>query len=230
MSIYVVGDTSKQFPELDEGREKFLTDIPHEGENIDPLNPWYCELTGLFHMWKNSDAFYVGLEHYRRFFLSMKYPKRRMGIDEAQKILDKCDMIVTEYNHGPRYDAARWFADSKYTGHLERFMEVLDPETREGFNAYLHRHTLIVCNMFIGKRPVMERWCNYIFDLLVKYGKHVQLNASNRRMPGYFAEHIFGYWLEKEKVPLFKAPKVDIEYIERNGIGEATTGYVNVQA
>jgi len=225
MSIYVVGDTKKMFPELDEGREKFLTDVPHDGPNIDRLNKWYCELTGLYHLWKNSDAFYVGLEHYRRFFVSTKHPKMRMGVGEAQEILEKCDMIVTEYSHGPRYSALDWFRDSKYLEHLEKFMDVLDERDRMGFSQYLRRHELIQCNMFIGKRPVMDRWCRFIFPVLSMYDMHWPPSESNRRMPGYFAEHFFGYWLERERVPLFKAPKCEIEYVERGGMREAPVGY-----
>lgn len=50
MSIIVVGDSKKRFrKEADEGlRAKFLVDKPHDGDNIDKLNPWFCELTGLF--------------------------------------------------------------------------------------------------------------------------------------------------------------------------------------
>lgn len=236
MSIYVVGDTKKLFPEMDEGREKFLTDVPHEGENIDRLNPWYCELTGLYHMWKNSDAYYVGLEHYRRFFESVKTPRMRMGIAEAQEILEKCDMIVTDYHHGPKYTALDWFKDSKfddgssYIVYLDKFVDVLDDKDKEGFKEYLVRHSLVQCNMFIGKRPVMDRWCRFIFGALSKYDKLVPPSKKHGRLQGYFAEHMFGYWLEKERVPLFKAPKVEMEYVERGGVYPVKTGYINAPA
>ena len=50
MKIYVIGGKNTKFLDFGEERQKFLVDEKHEGKNIDFLNPWYCELTGLYHL------------------------------------------------------------------------------------------------------------------------------------------------------------------------------------
>ena len=54
-------------PELDLGIQGDNT-----GDNISEKNPLYCELTALYWVWKNVDADYKGLFHYRRAFCMPK--------------------------------------------------------------------------------------------------------------------------------------------------------------
>ena len=85
MKIYVVGSSKNKFLPLDNIREKFLIDKSHEGDNIDFLNPWYCELTGLYYLWKHVDDEIVGLEHYRTYFWKDGHPINEAQIKEELK-------------------------------------------------------------------------------------------------------------------------------------------------
>ena len=57
----------------------------HTGDNISSKNANYCELTGLYWAWKNLDADYIGLVHYRRYFTRK----------EVRSIEDKKNQILT---------------------------------------------------------------------------------------------------------------------------------------
>jgi len=46
--------------------EQYLHD--NTGDNISEKNQMYCELTAQYWAWKNEDADYYGLMHYRRYF------------------------------------------------------------------------------------------------------------------------------------------------------------------
>lgn len=223
MSILVVGSSRNNFIELDEGREKFYVDVPHRGDNIDHLNPWYCELTALYYMWKHSNANVIGLEHYRRFFANTDNKGwSRLTKNQANELLDKSDIIVTEFFHRKNYSAFKWFTEAKYMKWLDIFLNVLE-ETKTNlgtrFVEYLKGPSLIQCNMFIGKKPLIDLYCKDLFSLLQKYDSIAGLDDSNLRVDGYLAEHFFGFWLSTAKARICKVPKLEMRF-HRTGVPE----------
>ena len=58
-----------------EGKEDLSYTKDNTGDNISFKNSYFCELTGLYWAWKNLNADYIGLVHYRRYFSLKKDQK-----------------------------------------------------------------------------------------------------------------------------------------------------------
>lgn len=55
------------------------------GKNISYKNKNYCELTGIYWLWKNVSDDYIGVEHYRRLFSHSFLKKSLLNDDEIKK-------------------------------------------------------------------------------------------------------------------------------------------------
>lgn len=94
-----------------------------EGDNISEKNPSYCELTAQYWAWKNLDADYLGLCHYRRFLTFAEgdfkrnernqicagfiddYNKKRFGLEDEERmheVIEQYDCVVGELESIPK--------------------------------------------------------------------------------------------------------------------------------
>lgn len=199
MKIYVVGSSKNKFLPLDNIREKFLIDVEHEGDNIDFLNPWYCELTGLYYLWKHVDDDIVGLEHYRNYFWKNDKP---INEEEIKQELKKGDIICSGYAY-PFFSQKNKIDELNKCTHnaTNDFYKVLslkDPKLCDYFKKFMVEKRLWCCNTFIGPKKILNEWCSFIFPLLVEFEKISPIgpNTNTARREGYFTEFLFGAWLE----------------------------------
>lgn len=196
--IYVVGSSKNIFLNAP-FRKRFLVDQKHDEDNIDEMNPWYCELTGLYHMWKHEKDDIVGLEHYRRYFLNDK--NQILTEEEIRDTLKDNDIILRRFifkNYGQR-DGFWWLEKDDVMKHFIEFLyQLKEPE----FAMYtLHQletcPEFAQCNMFIAKREVMEAYCTWLFGHLEKLD--FEKFKDHQRIMGYLTEFTFYAWLTYNK-------------------------------
>ena len=196
MKIMVVGSSKNKFLKLNNIREKFFIDVKHNEPNIDFLNPWYCELTGLYYLWKNYKDDVVGLEHYRRYFVNDK--DEILSEEEVNNLLSNYDVvckkhIFKEHNQTTIYN---WWTKGGNYNKLEKFVNCIEDTNLKNFmfdkiktqGYYYH------CNMFICKKELIDKYCDWLFNTLAKLDKKDFINS--KRLCGYLAEYTFGFWLQ----------------------------------
>ena len=196
--IYIVGSTKNKFIKTD-FHKPFFVDAEHKEDNIDNMNPWYCELTGLYHMWKNEKDDIVGLEHYRRYFIGKD--NKVISEQETRDILKDNDIILRRFifkNYGQR-DGFWWLEKDDV---MKYFIEFLYQLNEPEFAMYtLHQLETVPefaqCNMFIGKKEVVDKYCEWLFGHLEKLDFDKFKNYP--RIMGYMTEFIFYSWLTYHK-------------------------------
>ena len=199
MNIYVVGSSIKTFSGLDSNRTKFLVDRPHSGDNIDYLNPWYCELTGLYHMWKNCDDEIVGLEHYRRYFTGRQNDP--MDEEIAKMLLANHDVICVKAPYPENVPIVSWIKNNYKYADFQKFLEfarlVAGQKYYDACRAHLNGHWHCLGNLFVAPKEFCDEYCKFIFGLLERYrdAEHRFGRELPPRICGYFSEFLMGSYL-----------------------------------
>lgn len=213
MKIYVVGQHKNSFANLDTIREKFFIEDKHSGENIDKLNPWYCELTGLYYLWKNNKDDIIGLEHYRRYFYNDK-DKRLISEEDITEILKSYDVIVYASEKYSDNKNTNWHVmKNKFINQYNRFLLIVksfdDESMYNHMKEYLNTDQIIQNNMFIGKREILNEYFEWLFERLnIYYMSEKHFNILTPRICGYISEYFFGAWLSYKKCKLYNSKQL----------------------
>lgn len=183
------------------------------GENISVKNPSFCELTGLYWAWKNLQADYIGLVHYRRHFgKKMKEPmKGVLSSHQLYPLLDRYHILVPKKR---RYFIETLYSHYEHTHYVEQLDEtrkIIERKYPEYLSSYQHvtRHTYgYMFNMMIMKKEYLDEYCTWLFDILFELEKTIktpELSAFQGRFYGRISEIIFNVWLNE----MLKSGKID---------------------
>lgn len=178
----------------------------NEGDNISSKNPNYCELTGLYWIWKNQKSSIVGLVHYRRYFFERALQadvSKVIGEGKIKEILREYDIILPK----PYYLSSKTVKEDYYDIHetkdLELCGEVIKerhPEYLESFNRIMNSRSFYTYNMFITSWDLFDEYMNWLFDILEIIEDRIDISEYsnyNKRVYGFLAERLFNIWVDQ---------------------------------
>ena len=209
------GKTDESGAPLDLGYVKDNT-----GDNISIKNKNYCELTGLYWAWKNLDADYIGLAHYRRHFTVRRGGdkwQRPISRAELEGLLGKNEVIMPKKRN--------YFIETNYSQYvhahhaidLETTRQIISEHCPEYLRAYdrsMKRTTGHRFNMFIMKRDKFDAYCEWLFDILFELEKRLDISeysANDARVFGFVSERLIDPWLETNHIKYKEIPYVFME-------------------
>jgi hypothetical protein len=198
------------------------------GDNISIKNPGYAELTVQYWAWKNlKNVDYIGLNHYRRYFLFSSLPfqtkKIRSSVKEfltvknttfdVHKHLGKCDIILAKraifpypvYMTASDMDDYRLFKKTVYNSFPEYYYSFCD--------VMEHRNRMSHGNLFITKWEIFEDYCKWIFDIFGKVEKLKDFSGysvEKARVFGFMAEFLLNVYVAKNKLKVKYYPILEL--------------------
>lgn len=218
MLILICGTDIKAV-QINVGRPRAFYDL----KNCYLDHRYFCELGGLYKLWKQVNTDIVGLEHYRRFFTDNDaVPGTILTEDKITNILSSHDIIMS-LNHLSAPNVLTWIAQEKHnptasTNTIVKemlfkwLMYLRDYYSTEfvdyTMNRMLTERSYYGCNMFIGNKRVVDDYARFLFSMLERFTIDVMRCKREPRLYGYLSEYIMGYWMEWRGYDIYSNSKV----------------------
>lgn len=167
-----------------------------DGENISGKNRQFCELTGLYWIWKNACEDYVGLVHYRRHFLLPDNWLERMEANRVDVILPVPLYVAPSIaeNYMERHIASDW-------EYLMVYFETELPVEYEAVRQFFSGNLYSPCNMLVARKEVLDELCKWMFPVLFAVAAHggEREDSYQNRYPGFISERLITYFFESRR-------------------------------
>lgn len=180
-------------------------------DNISEKDLLYCEITGLYWVWKNNHHPITGVSHYRRLILDSG--------EKITKSLKNCDImclpsgklsasIETLYIRSPDHVPQDWEI-------MKRILMDLYPEYSDSIAVVSKRKWYYKCNIFITRKEILDAYCAWLFPLLFRVEDELDLRGRTRnqaRAIGYLCEILLPVYIEHHKL---RVKNLHVLYLER---------------
>lgn len=195
----------------------YLTD--DTGENIASKNSNYCELTGLYWIWKNChDYEYIGLCHYRRYFSDFFVKNNNfISYKKLLNYLNKYDVILPKKYYMTENVYKTYFSGSGLEKDIINTRNIINkfyPDYINSFDKICNSVGASYCNMFIISHKKLDEYCTWLFKILFELEKITDLNGysiQQKRIYGYLSEILLNVWVLKNNLKVKYLPISKIE-------------------
>lgn len=187
------------------------------GDNISDYNPGFCELTGLYWLWKNRHADYKGLVQYRRHFKGNHGSGGFSSIlrrEDIQPDLGQIKVFVPKKRKYYIESLYSHYAHTHYIVQLDATREIIEriyPDYIADYDNVIKRTSGYMFNMMILESELFDDYCSWLFDILFELKNELgvrtfsgdqedgpELTDFQARFYGRISEIIFNVWLENK--------------------------------
>lgn len=207
--------------------QEYLSDDVED--NISEKNLNFCELTGLYWIWKNGNERYsdiTGLVHYRRYFTSRlddflyTYFNRRPRVikyDYIEKCLKKYDIILPVPEK-----IFRTVKQSYIDVHNEEdlcltrsVIAEICAEYVDSFDKVMNSHKYYYANMMLCNKQILDEYSQWLFSILFNLEKRIDVDKYSdeyqKRVFGFLAERLLQIWVYHNKLKIKEFPAFNTE-------------------
>lgn len=243
MTIYIITHKSIDLVDMDNYQKllvganfskinsnNFVLDNTGE-DNISYKNKNYCELTGLYWIWKHDHSNVKGLVHYRRFFTRNRFSSNHhffYNSQDIKNILSQYDVIVAEKLFVSEKNIINNYKQNHHINdwtNLKKIVKNDYPEYLLSFEKMEASNTFYPYNMMISDSDIFNSYCQWLFEVLEKLENITDLSnytTHQARIYGFISERLLGVWLETHNLKVYEAPVIQLDsryrYRFRRGI------------
>ena len=203
-----------------EGKEKYGYLRDNIGNHISGKNANYCELTGLYWIWKNTDDSYKGLVHYRIYFGRNNLSNKISDICSYEYLLNclkSVDIVlpyVEYFKQNAKEEILLHCCTEEIFDKLRQIIETKYPDYIETYDRYFNENKASLFNMLFCKREIFDAYCEWLFSILFVLEKQVdlaKLNTYQQRLYGFLSERLLNVWVIKNKLVVKHLPVIHME-------------------